>query len=73
MYKYNVGILGQIVYPYKCSKWNSIHAGSCALDLYLWFDLYLMYIHHTWVNSLSETTDDLILFVGHCDLYFVVE
>ena len=34
---------------------------------------YLMYIYDTLVNSVFETTDDLMLFVGHCDLYFMLQ
>ena len=28
--------------------------------------------HHTWILVQSDIINDLILFVGHCDLYFMV-
>ena len=57
-------ILGQKAYTFKCSSCN----GSIQLPVSLTFihaPLILPYI--------SNTTDDLILFIDHSDLHFMVQ
>ena len=52
------------------------HGGiTCVLQtqflVFLYIQHYLMDLHHTWDSGLVDIANDLIPFIGHCDLYFI--
>ena len=69
-------ILGQIAYTFKCSSCNASMQHPMTLT-FIHGPVILPYITNTieWINiipgrvDLSNTVNDLILFIGHCDLH----
>ena len=69
-------ILGQIAYTFKCSSCNASMQHPMPLT-FIHGPVILPYITNTieWINiipgrvDLSNTVNDLILFIGHCDLH----